>query len=359
MWDEAGTLSYAQTDSKFTRRLYVLYALCGIILWGSSRHAKRYKVFIKTASGLAAVFCMADLMLHPNRLYQLIPEVAFSICSFFSLVSLGNVESIVGRSTGLLGRHAHGHGFLASWGKRGMNKLVWIMVVWICKAVASLLQLFILEGSTSLYGICRCFVVMLEAGLHLAIAHSLCQVLTFFELMLDAFSHKAQETEDWGQGVCRWNVVQAMLNNMSLRVDLSFLAQQTASVIVFLSFAAGMLDIFVMNSGEKRLEQYVLVALQIPSLAMALAAFVLFIKAAGVTGTCKRIPPIINSVSVARGSFLNIDRQYLVSYILHSQAGFYVKGSLIDATMLMNYCYLCGAIACGLFTTGLSMSQKN
>jgi len=77
-----------------------------------------------------------------------------------------------------------------------------------------------------------------------------------------------------------------------------------------------------------------------------------------VTEACIRIPPVMNSFGVTDHDAINHDRQYLVSYILHSQAGFRVKGALINGTLLMNYCYLCGAVVCGLFTTGLSLSQQ-
>jgi len=106
------------------------------------------------------------------------------------------------------------------------------------------------------------------------------------------------------------------------------------------------------------MDKCILAVLEFPSLMMAFSAFVVFIKAACLTETCARVPPVMNTVQVKDGNAINHDRQYLVSFISHSQAGFYVKGSRVDATMLMNYCYICGAIVCGLFTTGLSMSRQ-
>jgi len=155
--------------------------------------------------------------------------------------------------------------------------------------------------------------------------------------------------------------VQAILHNLSSRVDTCFLAVQTSAALVFLSYAARVLDSIIAKSGGQLLHQWAVMALDFPNLMIALSALQVFIKAACVTETCIRVPPMMNSVKVEEEekTAINYERQYLVTYIIHSQAGFRVKGSRIDATMLMNYCYICGAIACGLFTTGLSMSRKN
>jgi len=106
------------------------------------------------------------------------------------------------------------------------------------------------------------------------------------------------------------------------------------------------------------IDKFIWALFELPSLMMALGTFFVFVKAAGLTETCLRVPPLINAVLVTEDNAINTHRQYLVSFIAHSQAGFCVKGNRVDATLLMNYCYLCGAIACGLFTTGLSMSRQ-
>jgi len=345
-------------DSKYTRHLKVLYACYGIIPWSSSRCSRCYRTFIRFASACAAAFCIVDLMLHQSRLYELFSEAALSIGSFVSLILLGKLECLVGGSTDFLGQHAKRHKFLTKWGKSGTNKLFMVIVVWICKTGTSIVRLSVLQDTVSFIGICRCFVAIFEAGLHLAIVHGLCHALTFLEFMLDAYSDEFYSTNAWAQGVCSWNVVQAMLHDLARRVDSTFLAMQTSSVIVFLSFAAGILNCIKMRSGATLLDRSVWAAFQLPTLMMALAAFVPFVKAACVTEACIRIPPVMNSFGVTHDNAINRDRQYLVSYILHSQAGFRVKGNLISSTLLLNYCYLCGAVACGLFTTGLSVSQQ-
>jgi len=299
---------------------------------------------MRWASVCLAVFCIVDLIQHSNRLYELVSHVALSVSSYISLASLGNLNCIVGGSTSFLGQHATEHRFLIGWSKRGMWKMVLLMLVWTCKVGTTMLKLYFSEDMSSICDLCRCFVQILEAGLHLVIIHSIGHALTFLELMLDAYSDEFHDSDRWARAVTKWKVVQAILHNLSSRVDTCFLAVQTSAALVFLSYAARVLDSIIAKSGGQLLHQWAVMALDFPNLMIALSALQVFIKAACVTETCIRVPPMMNSVKVEEEekTAINYERQYLVTYIIHSQAGFRVKGSRIDATMLMNYCYICG-----------------
>jgi len=359
-WDGVFTLnSISRGKNQYSFRLYLLYACFGITPWSSSKFARWYKIGIRWASACVAAFCIVDLILHPKKLYELVAQVALSISSYLSLALLGHLECILGGSTSFLGQHAIKHKFLVGWRKHGMKRAVLLMLVWMLKVGASIVKLHFSGEITSMYSLSRCFVAILGAGLHLAIIHSIGHALTFLQYMLDAYSDEFYDSDKWAHAVTEWNVVQAILHNLSSRVDCSFLAVETSAAVVFLSYAAGVLHSVVTKSGNELLNQSILLLLELPTLIIALSAFVLFVKAAGVTETCVRVPPVMNSVKVEEGNrAINYDRQYVVTYIAHSQAGFRAKGSLIDATMLMNYCYICGAIVCGLCTTGLSMLRQ-
>jgi len=97
----------------------------------------------------------------------------------------------------------------------------------------------------------------------------------------------------------------------------------------------------------------------IPVLVTAFATMVLFAKAASVTEKCSRVPALINSMMAEDGNHIDHERQYLVTYITHSDAGFYVKGSRFTAAMLVKCCYLLGTIICGLGSTVLTMARRS
>jgi len=301
---------------------------------------------------------MVDLIKHPDRLYDLIPQVVFSISSLVSLCTFRNFGSIIGGSTCVLSQHAQEHKFLAQWNHKGMNTMKLLALIWVYSVGANILQLFMFEDVMSVFAICRCVIAMFVAGLHLVTLHSVCHVLTFFDLMLHSYCAEFHETNNWEQGVSCWNVVQAVLHASSARIDSCFLATQTSAFITLLSYAARVLDMIITSSGDSTLVQGALAFVELPRLILALYPFVIFFKAAGVIEACSGIPPIINAVNVEGGEVMDYGRQYLVNFIIHSQTGFFVKGNRINATMLMNYCYLCGAIVCGLLTTGLSMARS-
>jgi len=338
--------------------LCFLYAAFGIILWTKKGRARVYKVAVQFASACAAAFCMMDLIKHPDRLYDLVPQVVFSISSLVSLTAGGNLNSILGGSKCVFGQHAQEHKFLTRWNNKGINQLLLLALIWVCNAGTSILQLCMFEGVMSVFAICRCVVAMLVAGLHLVTVHSVSHVLTFYELMLHSYCAEFHERHNWAHAVSAWNVVQATLHASSARIDSCFLAAQTSAFITLLSYAARILDLIISSSDDFTLMQGALLLGELPRLILALFPFVIFFKAAGVTEACSGIPPIVNAVDVEKGDVMDYERQYLVNFIIHSQTGFFVKGNRITATMLMNYCYLCGAIVCGLLTTGLSMASS-
>jgi len=172
-------------------------------------------------------------------------------------------------------------------------------------------------------------------------------------LMLDAYSRELHINVDWARGVCCWNKVQAMLHCEAAQMSSCFLALQTSAALSFLCYSAHMKEaIFVtFDVGATAL-------FQTPTLVVALSAFWLFVKAANLTETCTRMSPVTNSVAVAIDNAVNYERQYLVNFIRNSEPGFYVKGTRLTAFLLMNYCYILGAVVCALFTTGQSLPQK-
>jgi len=82
------------------------------------------------------------------------------------------------------------------------------------------------------------------------------------------------------------------------------------------------------------------------------------VKAAAVTEQCSKVPPIVNSQVLKPGLHMDNERQYLVTYIRNSDAGFYIKGIRLTASMIIKGCYLFSAILATLGTTVLRTSRS-
>jgi len=239
-----------------------------------------------------------------------------------------------------------------------LRNIVPITGVWLCRGVASILFVQVSKRTLSAHIIARCFADVLLAGVHLALVHRMYHTLLFLELMLDMYSVEFYEKVDWRLGVFLWNTVGTILHQFSIKIDTCFLALQTSAAISFMCFAARALHIVLTPNAIENYHVVILALLEIPSLIMTASAFILLIKAVGITETCARTPSVVNSAHVTLETTLGHNRQLLVSFINNSNAGFISKGVRLNATMLMNYCYLGGAIVCGIFTTALSMSRN-
>jgi len=307
---------------------------------------------------LTTAFSVCNLMLQPESLFANFSQAAFSIGALISLASLNEVSGLVGPTGGLLVRYASRCGFLERWGRKGRRNLLIITLIWTSKAVTCVLHLLVYDGTSSWLSVCIALVSWLQAGFYLAIIHFAFQLVLFLQLMLDGFSVKFYTSLDMTTGAASWNIVQSILRRVSTTIETSFLAVQTSAFVAFLCITAQMLRIIMTQTGDELYKSWTCTLLDIPTLIMALSALVLFADAAAVSEKCTRVPPVVNSLLVDPGSAVTSRHHSFVSFISNSDAGFYVKGNRLNSMVLMNYCYLCGAIICGIFTTALSMSRS-
>jgi len=119
-----------------------------------------------------------------------------------------------------------------------------------------------------------------------------------------------------------------------------------------------LLDLFTRGLDDQHKHHYVFVLLlDVPMLMMIVGSFFLLVQAATITETCNRASAVINSADVTTEDATNPVRLNVVSFIRNSQAGFSVRGTQLNATVLMKYCYLCGAVICAMFTSGVLPSK--
>jgi len=137
-----------------------------------------------------------------------------------------------------------------------------------------------------------------------------------------------------------------------------FLAVQTSALIAFICCATRVLDIIMTKSGNEMRAAWSSALLELPTLVMAACALMWFAKASGVTEQSVRVAPVVNSLLVKPKAAITVEHQVFVSFVKNSDAGFYVAGGQLNATVFMNYCYLCGAVICGLFSAALNVYQK-
>jgi len=162
---------------------------------------------------------------------------------------------------------------------------------------------------------------------------------------------------DYPKGIDSWNTLVSLIQSVSVVIGSCFLAVQTSGAIALLCYAARVLKLVIAVRSSGLTFQHMIVLLDVSSLILLAAGpFAHLVKAANVTSSCSRVPQIVNSSHVTLANAVNFERQHLVSFMANSKAGFSINGTQLNANFLMNYCYIGGAIVCGIFTTGLSVS---
>jgi len=332
-----------------------VWAICGIVPWSACCLGRWYQRVIIGVSAGAALLSLTDFVYHPDQLFESIAHSSLYFCVFLNLIFLRHMGSLVGPLEHPFTDYAFGHGFLIEWGVGGLLRMAFTTSLWV---VATSLTCGIPFVTAAEY--VRVPIVSWRNGLLLAIIHCLWQVLAFLELMVDSYCNDFCERMNCHQGVLKWNALQALLRRVAEAVESCFLTVQTGVIVALLSCAGRLVTLKVnMTNQSAALNDLVLLVLTyIPVLLIAFATVVLFAKAASVTEKCSRVPSLINSLTLEEDKQIDYERQYLVAYVWHSDAGFYVKGTRFTAAMLIKFCCLFGTLSCGLVTTIASIAQK-
>jgi len=318
--------------------------------------AQWYRRVIIFATGCSMLHSMYELVLGPGGIFENIVNLSLYTCAFFNLIFLKHMGSMVGPFEDRFTEYARDHTFLDEWASDGVLRLRFTAIIWATTTSLMCVPLFT-KGANY-------YTIILRAcrdGLLLSILHCLWQVVAFLELMVDNYCLEFFEQLNCQLGVASWNSLQALLHHVAESVENCFLAVQSTMMVTLLCCTAQVV-IMSTRSGMESLGEddlSTVIPVYIPLFLLGLVAVILFAKAASVTEKCSKAAPLVNSVTVEEDQQMNQERQYLVAYIIQSNAGFYFKGSRFTKAVLVKSCYFIGTIICGLGTTILTIRQKS
>merc|ERR1719506_2834767 len=113
-------------------------------------------------------------------------------------------------------------------------------------------------------------------------------------------------------------MVQAMLRKGSASIQACLAVLQ--ATVVF-TFFLGAFDVY--QSAQQEHEQ-AYTTLLIPGALLPLGVLSTFFKASNVTDRCARVPSLLNSITWEDCEEMDMQRQYVVQYVLYSEPGFYI-----------------------------------
>jgi len=325
-----------------------------------------YRNCIVALTMLSLCFSVQQLAFESTSPHKKLSSILIAFCALIGSISLRNnrIENLVGPHSMPLEKYAAAHNVLGEWSFGSARTLATLLCLWILIVVIRSLPFgnFLsacshLEGDRdfgqtsvlrliSFAHVSLIFIVLLFCQLH---------ILRCLELMVDSFCFRVFANPSLPTCVVDWNIVQAILRHSAHLLETTFLCIQT-SALMSLFFAALEVWEFSSDGPSKKTAGndvcwslwVVLLAGHLPYVLLATASLVLFFKAAAVTNKCMRVPALINSVPNWAVDPIDHQRQYVVHYIMNSEAGFYIKGVRLTTFMALKLSYLIGVVIIGL-----------
>mmetsp|Transcript_43879 Transcript_43879/g.113331 ORF Transcript_43879/g.113331 Transcript_43879/m.113331 type:complete len:985 (+) Transcript_43879:49-3003(+) len=268
------------------------------------------------------------------------------------------IEEILGPAKKPLEVYASHAGFLDDWKVKSMQRFMTAIFAWIAMLVFRKISSdHGCVSSTAYSMIVYCFVM----GLLTMLTYSQLHICVGLELIIDSFCLRVYASSDLDWSIKEWNVIQAMLRRAAHTIDTCFLSLNTAlfgtlmltGLEVVQQRSEARVDGLASPAGGSEICTKLWVGAEIPAIALALYAV---FRAAAVTEKCSRVPAMINSWTFedeGSGSMMDLSRQYVVQYIIHSAAGFYVMGVRLTAFQALKLSYFVVLVLVTLGTQSL------
>eukprot|EP00438_Fugacium_kawagutii_P007067 Skav227760 [mRNA] locus=scaffold1653:210986:218160:- [translate_table: standard] len=269
------------------------------------------------------------------------------VCSTWILRS-DEVQELVGAQKGNLHMYARNRGFMKEWRRKSKARFCESMGFLIIMCASRFLRYS--QGMPLLHDLFPNVAFCFAASGFAAVAYLQLHILSGLELSIDSFSVNFFRTMQFQDAIEEWNVVQATLRHVSLKLSKSLLVLGSCCCGASL---VHLIYLPVLRS-DARTGLYLILGNQwlLPPIMFFLYTMA---RAASVTEKASRVSPLVNSwafESEEPNQWMDLGRQYLVQYMMQSEAGFYMQGVRLRIFQVTKMCYYLGAI---LFAVGTSI----
>jgi len=329
----------------------------GVTQVGSGYASRFYGHFIMIAVFCISVHAFVLAAQEGKPLYTQLGTLCYALGALIGLacVRRHGIHDILGPEQRPLEVHAWKQGYYKEWLHMSFKNFILVCALWLCTVVTRARHIVVtdcpsvadLPRSTALAilafaGISGLFTTLVYCQLHICCG---------LELMVDKFCVRffsPNAMEHIPKAVCEWNVTQAILRRAANTIEMCLLATQTSVLLVVATTGVQFMDPRAME----QLEGVWDISFLPPGL---LVLYTLF-RAAAVTEKCSHVPSLVNSMRV-EAKPIDQERQYFVEYIVHSGAGFYIRGIRLNAFMVLKLAYLFGTVGLAFATQVLFRSD--
>ena len=198
-----------------------------------------------------------------------------------------------------------------------------------------------------------CFSVF--AILFSAIIYLQLHIVAGLEHAIDSFSINFYSDMDIEVALDEWNMVQATLRQVSTKLSATMLLLGSscgASLLMLVELTV-LSDSTLQPGLKSGLPFFCFTSWLFPPVLLFLYSM---LRAAGVTEKASRVAPLVNSWNFDNDeddnvpSWMDLGRQYIVQYMIQSEAGFYLQGMRLHAFQVTKLCYYFAAFIFALFS---------
>lgn len=229
-----------------------------------------------------------------------------------------------------------------------------------CLSVVDAVKTWKPRAATELYLVCISEVLSLlsfvfSSGLLVVLVYLHSNQLTGLDKMLDNWCSEMFERPNFRLGVRSWNKTQAILRRTGKKIDGGFFVVQTCAFIGLGILGLSFLQVIGTQPIKVDLMLVVEMLFSLPCCVFAILTARLAFQAAGVTQKCSVMPSMINQIVPEGFDEISYHRSYLVDFITHSGAGFYMKGVRLTHNICVRLAYTFGAVVFGLVGLALRL----
>jgi len=185
-----------------------------------------------------------------------------------------------------------------------------------------------------------------SSGIVMLTAYVQSHLLLGLDKTLDCWCCHMMRSPQFEFGVQSWNSMQALLKCVGRELAGSFLMVQASCSLGFIYVLANGVAYGLREEVEPN--QMVMEALSaLPLVFLFGLGMRLFSHGAALSEKCRIIPAFVNQIPGEES--IDVDKQYLVSFITHSSAGFFVRDVKLTQEMFIKQFILVGGLLSGLF----------
>lgn len=366
----------------------LLLRLCGVLQWApvspelrgtaSERPAwmtpsAMYQWLVLGLMSVACGFCLESLFATRAEAWRssmcygaaclrvgLLSDLPLVAVGIFGLLALGahSGSMELERCNALLRTYAQRQGLESEWRRQSRLDLACTLVIWLCAVVERARGSGALAASAAseldAAGVAQVAAFAIIGFVVTGLTYTVLYVCRALAVMVDELCYGASTHSDLRLTIREWNVLQALLRKSSDSIQHCFFLLQLVVPMVFL---LAVTDAMVGGQGIPGFsdETEAMSVAQVPAVLMTVSVLRILFCAASITDKCTHVPAIINSLSFGGSSEeIDVERQYVVTYIQNSLAGFYVFEVRLTTKMAVTYSYLIGASSFAMATQILS-----